>query len=353
MTTRRRGCIAGFERRSRQRTSAELPPSGRRRPRDAIFSRVSGPPTLIFETVAGSRAYGLARAGSDEDLRGVIVGPASWYLGFVGGPEQIERTADDVWLEVRKVFRLAVQGNPSMLEILFTGREDHRVVTEAGCMLIDARERFLSKRVEQTFSGYALAQLRRIQTHRRWLLSPPAEEPRRAAFGLPERSTIPRDQQGALEALASRGELDEGALPPNFLEALAREKKYRAARREWEQHCQWQRERNPKRAELEARFGYDTKHAMHLVRLMRMGIEMLREGELRVRRADRDELLAIRDGVWSYDELEARCGALREEITAAARTSNLPDAPDETALDALCTEIVQRVLGEDAGSEDA
>src|ERR1039458_5020213 len=35
-----------------------------------------------------------------------------------------------------------------------------------------------------------------------------------------------------------------------------------------DQYNGWKAQRNPKRAELEAKFGYDTKHAMHLVRLM-------------------------------------------------------------------------------------
>jgi predicted nucleotidyltransferase len=301
-------------------------------------------PRLIYETVHGSRAYGLAREGSDEDRRGVIVGPRAWYFGLVGGPEQIARSDDDVWLEIRKLMRLAVAANPSMLEILFTDARHHRVLTSEGAMLLDARERFLSKRVETTFAGYALAQLARIRTHRRWLLAPPRIEPTRSAFGLPERSTIPRDQMGALETLMARGDLDDAALPENFLDVLAREKRYRAARREWEQHRQWQRERNPKRAALEAAHGYDTKHAMHLVRLMRMAIEVLETGRLLVERSDRDELLAIRDGAWSYESLEAACEKLRSQIAAAASTSKLPEVPDEPALDALCVEIVERAL---------
>jgi uncharacterized protein len=310
-------------------------------------------PTLIYETRHGSRAYGLAREGSDEDSRGVVVGPPAWYLGFVGGPEQIEHSSDHVWTEVRKFVRLSAQGNPTLLEMMFTDESDHRVVTREGRVLLDARERFLSRRVEGTFAGYALAQLKRIRTHRRWLLSPPSVEPTRASYGLPERTAIPRDQHGALEALAERGELDEAALPPNFLDVLAREKRYRAARREWEQHRQWQRERNPKRAALEAAHGYDTKHAMHLVRLMRMAIEILGEGIVRVRRPDREELLAVRDGAWSYDELEARCERLRAEITAAAARTSLPAEPDEQALDGLTVSIVESALEAQKRSESA
>lgn len=274
----------------------------------------------------------------------MIVGPASWYFGFFGGPEQIAHSDDHVWMEARKVMRLAAAANPTILEIFFTESADHRVVTTEGRLLLDARERFLSKRVETTFAGYALAQLKRIRTHRRWLLAPPREEPTRVQYGLPERSTIPRDQLGALEALMARGELDGAALPENFLDVLAREKLYRAARREWEQHRQWERERNPARAALEAAHGYDTKHAMHLVRLMRMAIEILRDREVLVRRPDREELLAVRDGAWSYEELEERCDVLREEIAIAASGTTLPEEPDAQALDALCVQVVERSL---------
>jgi predicted nucleotidyltransferase len=300
--------------------------------------------SLIYETIHGSRAYGLDRPGSDEDKKGVIVGAASWYFGFVGGPEQIVHSDDHVWTEVRKVFRLAAAANPTYLEILFTDERDHRVLTDAGRLILDAREAFLSRQVEATFAGYALAQLKRIRTHRRWLLHPPTEEPTRSSFGLPERSTIPKDQLGALEALDARGELDGAALPENFLDVLAREKRYRAARREWEQHRQWEHERNPKRAALEAAHGFDTKHGMHLVRLLRMAAEILADGRVVVRRPDRDELLAIRDGAWSYDELEERCDALRERIAEAAKVSPLPATSDIEALDRLCARVVERAL---------
>jgi len=125
---------------------------------------------------------------------------------------------------------------------------------------------------------------------------------------------------------------------------LAREKRWRAARREWDQHRQWERERNPRRAALEAAHGYDTKHGMHLVRLLRMAVEILEAGKVVVRRPDRDELLAIRDGAWSYDDLEARCESLRERIASAARTSRLPATSDSAALDRLCVAVVERVL---------
>ena len=72
-------------------------------------------PTLIYETLHGSRAYGLDRAGSDTDYKGVIIGPRDWYFGYTPAPEQIEvRGGDHVRFELRKFFRLAVAGNPTI-----------------------------------------------------------------------------------------------------------------------------------------------------------------------------------------------------------------------------------------------
>ena len=300
--------------------------------------------TVIFETIHGSTAYGLASDTSDLDLKGVLVGPASWYHGFQSVPEQIELSKDHVLYEVRKVFRLAAAANPTVIETLFTESEDHRVVTRQGERLLEHRRDFLSQRVEETFVGYALSQLKRIKGHRSWLLSPPKQEPSREEFGLPETSLIPMDQIRAAEALVEQGKIEEAELTPNFLQIMHRERAYRQARRQWDNYRTWQKHRNPARAELEARFGYDTKHAQHLVRLLRMGVEILRDGEVRVRRPDADELRRIRAGAWAYDELIERAERLAEEVRGAAQTSPLPKVPDEQRLDALCAEIVEAAL---------
>jgi len=300
---------------------------------------------VIFETLHGSRAYGLAREGSDTDLKGVVIGPPAWYFGIEPGLEQVELSADHVRYDLRKLLRLAAASNPSVIEILFAHDDDHRVVTAAGERLLAARPAMLSKQVAGTFGGYAMSQLARIRRHRRWLLEPPEREPSRADFGLPERTTIPRDQLGAAEALLADGRLAENDVAPAFLAILDRERRYRAARKQWGQYRHWLAHRNPARAALEAAHGYDTKHAMHLVRLCRMAVEILEEGRVRVRRDhDREELLAVRDGRWSYDELIAQAEALKARIADAKEASTLPDEPDADALAALCVELIEEVL---------
>lgn len=299
---------------------------------------------LIYETVHGSQAYGLATPSSDVDLKGVMVGPARWYHGYLGGPEQLEPSADHVRYEVRKYFRLAAAANPTVLELLWTDPSCHATLTPVGERLLAARDAFLSLRVKDSFSGYALSQLQRIRTHRKWVISPPKKEPTRADFDLPETRLISRDQMGAVEAMMADGRLEQADLTTNFLGILDRERRYRAARKEWESYQGWLRTRNPKRSALEAQFGYDTKHGMHLIRLLRMGAEIVESGLVKVRRDDREELLSIRAGAWSYEVLMERADALHVRVEAAALRSPLPPAPDDDRLDRLCAELVEAAL---------
>jgi len=129
-------------------------------------------------------------------------------------------------------------------------------------------------------------------------------------------------------------------LPPDVVVTLNAEKRYRAAMKHWDSYQAWKAERNRARAELEAKHGYDTKHAMHLVRLMRMGVEILERGELLVRRPDAAELNAIRDGAWPFDALLQQTEALRLQMEEAAGKSALPADVDRPAIDALAFELL-------------
>jgi predicted nucleotidyltransferase len=334
----------------------------------------------------GSHAYGLAIETSDEDWKGVAIPPPEVLFGFTQRFEQAESHAPDVVIyDLRKFMTLAAECNPSIVEVLWT--EPTRE-TPLGARLRESRALFLSKKAKHTFSGYALAQLKRIKTHHRWLANPPAAPPTREDFGLPERGVVPRDQllaaQAAIAKKVGEWELDflhdvdpasrillqtkmSEALAEmkvasesrwaaaartigydeNFLELLDRERRFTAAQREHEQHAEWKRSRNPARAALEAKHGYDTKHAMHLVRLLRMCREILTTGEVVVKRPDREDLLAIRAGAWSYDRLIAWAETEDAELERLYPSSKLPTVPDRDALDRLCVELVESSLVDD------
>ena len=302
----------------------------------------------IFVTLAGSQAHGTSRAGSDVDLRGVSIVPlrdrispfrrVEGFQGVLEGPiwdqirPRLERhrsaaaalavKTECVLFDVAKFVGLCAAANPNALEILFAHEDDWLFETPTWRRLYRERHRFLTMKVRQTFLGYAMAQLKRIQTHRGWLLNPPQQRPVRREFGLPDGPTLALD------------------LPGDVAGTLEAERRYRAAARHWEAYEAWKAGRNPLRADLERRHGYDTKHAMHLLRLMRTGLEALESGELRVRRPDAEELNAIRNGAMTFDELLHEAGTLREKVEEAAQRGSLPLDVDQGFVEGLLEELV-------------
>lgn len=97
-----------------------------------------------------------------------------------------------------------------------------------------------------------------------------------------------------------------------------------------------------KRKALVEEFGYDTKNAAHLIRLLRMGIEFLRDGVLNVDRGGYDaaELLAIKHGEWGLQRVKAEAARLFRRAEDVYDRSTLPVAPDRERVNRLCVEIV-------------
>jgi uncharacterized protein len=203
-------------------------------------------PFVIYRVVAGSRAFGLATDASDEDRRGVYLPPADWHWGFDKPPDQVDTKSDGVeevvW-EVEKFLRLALNGNPNILEVLWAP-----VVLqtdEVGRELRSMRAAFLSRRLHQTYSGYVTSQFRHL------------------------------------------------------------EQRFRASGT------------------------FKPKHAMHLIRLLHSGLHAVRYGDILVDVGEhRDELMAIRRGERTFDEVRTRANELIREFDAAAATANLPEVPD-------------------------
>ncbi len=99
-----------------------------------------------------------------------------------------------------------------------------------------------------------------------------------------------------------------------------------------------------KRKSLVERFGYDTKNAAHLIRLLRMGIEFLADGILYVKRHDTEQLLQIKRGEWSLDQVKAEADKLFALSEHAYKQSRLPEGPNREEINRLCVEIIQTHL---------
>ncbi|MCI0563048.1 MAG: nucleotidyltransferase domain-containing protein, partial [Nitrososphaera sp.] len=82
-----------------------------------------------------------------------------------------------------------------------------------------------------------------------------------------------------------------------------------------------------KRRKLVEQFVYDTKNAAHLIRLLRMGIEFLNEGELYVFREDSQQILEIKRGEWELRRVLDEADRLFERAEEAYDRSSLPASP--------------------------
>jgi len=97
-----------------------------------------------------------------------------------------------------------------------------------------------------------------------------------------------------------------------------------------------------KRKKLVEKFGYDVKNASHLIRLLRQGVETLLTGEVKVfRDEDRDMLLSIKRGEWTFEQVEEEANRLFQALDEAYVKSPLPEKVDRTVVNRLCKMIIQ------------
>ncbi len=92
------------------------------------------------------------------------------------------------------------------------------------------------------------------------------------------------------------------------------------------------------------------KNAAHLIRLLRMGIEFLGDGQLRVLRQDGPELIAIKRGEWSLERVQGEAARLFALAQEALVRSPLPAKPDMSRIEALLVNILSGYFGVPPGT---
>ena len=357
----------------------------------------------IFETIVGSRAYGIHNEDSDYDKAGVMIPGTEYFYGLNKFEQFQGYETDKVIYEIRKIIKLISENNPNCLDLLFS--PSHCLIKNSKYWerIQENANLFISKKCKYTFSGYAIAQLQRIKSHKKYLLQPPKEKPEREKYGLSEDSIFQTSQLKSLiniESLFNYVEIENrdrllheldtvyadnvipifkkylnpdrseiflsyiqntlhsqlntftilgqhGYLKEEYLEEAERELKYQNALREWKQYDHWKKTRNSTRAEIEAKYGFDLKHAAHLIRLLRMGKEILDTGKVNVDRTNIDakELKDIRyRGIWGYEKVLEYTEKMESELNESYKNSTLQKAPKITKINKLLCSIVEEYL---------
>lgn len=243
----------------------------------------------ILRGLVGSTVHGLnVNDGiEDRDEMGICVEPLGDAMALRApfeqfiyrsaaereGRDNARSTAGDLDLTIyslRKWMRLALNGNPTILLLLFTP-DDQLVQCDAiGSELRALAPAILSKRVQGPFLGYLQAQKQRLT--------------------------------------GERGQ------------------------------------KRIHRPELEEMYGFDTKYAMHMLRLGFQGVELLTTGRLSLpmREPARSFLLDVRRGKVDEQACLTRAGELEQELSDLATTSPLPEEPEELRAEEWMLDVYRR-----------
>jgi RNA repair pathway DNA polymerase beta family protein len=298
-------------------------------------------PCVVIDTVVGSRAWGVADEGSDEDHRGVFVLPLPWTTGLVEPPlDLVSLDGSHTYWEIGKAIRQALRADPNTLEMLFA---EPVVVDALGAELVAMRGGFVSQELYGSFGRYALSQLDRLEHNQRlaehrttvidWLRVEPALELDAAAERLVDSARVVAPTRGDAVARARdylkqlyRSLYDQGLIAAN----------------------DWSSLRTAAARELELPRDLRPKNAYNLIRLLDLAIRWLRGEPPAVRVSDqlRPTLLAIKRGEVPMPDVMALARELTPQLETARQTSPLPRHPDvaraERVLRAVREEAARR-----------
>ena len=309
---------------------------------------------IILLGVGGSYGYGTNREGSDVDLRGVAMNRPSDLLGLTSFDQFTDDKTDTVIYSFNKIVRLLLNCNPNIIELL--GLEDYIVLTETGRELLDHKELFLSKRAAYSFGHYAESQMRRLENAvaRDSMTQSDRERHIMISVGhaLDEFNRHYTDwDKGKVSLYIDKAET-EGLDEEIFVDASLKHYPLRAYNemmntlnavvRDYDRI----RKLGQKKDDLHL-----NKHAMHLVRLYMMAIDILQDGVIRTRRTPEElELLGlIRDGAFMRDdrmlpEFYEIVAEYKSRFEEAARGSRLPENPDQEKVEAFVESVNRRVV---------
>ncbi len=232
----------------------------------------------ILRVPAGSNLHGLSVPGTDDqDEVGICVEDLDAVVGFNPFEQYIYRTAaaregrhdapsqpgdlDLTIFSLRKFLRLAMQGNPQILQCLFVPSALCVVQTALGAQLQEKAPLIVSRQAGHRYLGYLEAQRQRL--------------------------------------LGERGQ------------------------------------KKVNRPDLEARHGYDTKYAMHILRLGFQGVELMSTGRitLPMPESDRRFVYAVRLGEVPIQEALTKAGELERTIKDLIDDAPVPAEPAREALE--------------------
>lgn len=311
---------------------------------------------VIFLGLAGSYSYGTNIETSDIDIRGITLNQKSDLIGLTQFEQYVDENTDTVIYAFNKIVTLLLSCNPNTIELLGLNPEHYLYLNDIARLLLDNRKLFLSKRAINSFGGYADAQLRRLQNALARDTFPQSEKERHIFNSVRNamhdfNNHYKIFENGSLEIFidtAVNPELETEI----FVNANMTHYPLRDYSSMWNTMANVVRDyekigkRNKKKDDIHL-----NKHAMHLIRLFMMALDILEKGEINTyRKKEHDLLMDIRFGKYQkedgtfHESFYEMLSDFEKKLHYAAENTDLPEEPDMTKVQELVMTINERVV---------
>lgn len=353
--------------------------------REELRKKSPVPDGCIFQVIGGSHAYGCNIPESDFDIRGIYLQSPESVLNE-GYREQVTINKDEVYYELRRFLDLACGGNPTMCEILFSPEDCILYKHPVMDILIDNKEKILSKSCKHSYSGYGFSQIKKAagtekkmnwekeKTIRKdildfcyvidkqedfktlsvkdWLKYNKYKQENCGLLNLPHftdcyalfydhvidlDSTNPRynpiGYRGIVTDIEKANDVCLSSIPKySIREAILffNKNAYSIHCKEYIEYQEWLNKRNVQRYVDVANHNQklDGKNMLHCVRLIETGIEIAEQKTINVRRPNADYLIGIRKGKYNLKQLLDNSEDMINKMNDAFVKSDLPDKTD-------------------------
>jgi predicted nucleotidyltransferase len=357
---------------------------------------------IIFECVAGSNLYNLHTPQSDTDIRGLYINPSTEYLGLSEPPNQVgDEKHDTVYYSLKRFFELAMTANPNIIEILYCPEISIKINTPIMQKLMDNRDLFISKKSYFTHIGYGHAQLEKCRGANKMVNHPEMfEKPKKEDFCwiIPKlsfdidylrRKSLTMDELvmpsrpfplkessvnlaefhcAALEHVSNtyrlyrygtgakgvfRGDdmlvcesipIDDELRKFSGL-LIYNQHEYEKALQQHRKYNDWLQNRNEARwiDQEKGKLNYDQKNALHCMRLLMSGENILTHGFplVRFEGEQREYLMKIRRGEFVYEDIMAEVEKRMAKLEELYKTSTIPHSVDVPKIEMLYRELTK------------
>jgi len=307
---------------------------------------------IIHECIVGSHLYGTNKEGSDIDIKGVYILPTSMILSgrYI---EQISDAKQDItYYEIGRFIELLVKGNPNIVDIL--GSDKITFTTDKWKEYFPDITPFLTTKLKHTFLGYSFSQIKKAKGMNKKTNWEKTRMERKTPLDF---CYVLMDREFSVSLtkyfeIISKNQNDIGlASVNNFpdiysmyylgkaggiinensndvqLKSIPKDSRFlkymRFDRNAYSTHCkdyreyqEWLEKRNPLRYQDNAKVAneYDTKNLSHCVRLLYTVKDIILGNGLILNRSEKDQLIDIRNGKYSYEEIIELASNLEEEV---------------------------------------